>query len=141
MRKLLLVAAFIAVGLKPGFAQQQAKARRTKGVIVAFFDEERLRNRIDGQATLKDFEFFLNVNKEIAKQNFPEVEFRILKAGELLRLPDGTGLNVQNIQPVLGYVFSMRGKKHVVLSGPQSDVDFACAVAAFFRRPSSSCSP
>ena len=132
MKKFLLVVALIAVSLRTGFAQQQANARRTKAVIVAFFDEERLRERIDGQATLKIFESFLNVNQEIAKRDFPEVEFRILKGGELLRLPDGTGLNIQNIQPVLGYVFSTRGKKRVVLNGPQSDVDFACAATAFF---------
>ena len=140
MRKLLPVVALMAVTLGTGFAQQQANARRTRAVIVAFFDEERLRNRIDGQAALKDFESFLKVNQEIAKREFPEADFRILAGGELLRLPDGTGLNVQNIQPPLGYVLSTRGKKRVVLSGPQSDVDFACAAAAFFRRSSSTCS-
>src|SRR5438552_1076628 len=135
MRKLLLVAALAAVNLGTGFAQRQARGGVTKPVIVAFFDEERLRN----QAALKEFEAFLKVNQEIARRDFPDVEFRILRRGELLRLPDGTALNVQNIQPTLGYVLAARGKKHVVLSGPQSDVDFACAAAAFFRRRSSSC--
>jgi hypothetical protein len=139
MSSVLLVVTLIAVNLGTGFAQQRANGKRTKAVIVAFFDEERLRNRFDGQATLKDFESFLKVNQEIANRDFPDVEFRILTRGELLRLPDGTGLNVQNIQPALGYVLSRRGKKRVVLSGLQSDVDFACAAAAFFRRSSSTC--
>ena len=138
--KLLLVVALIPVSLVTGFAQQRANARRTKAVIVAFIDEDRLRDRIDGEARLKNFESFLKVNQQIAKRDFPEAEFRILRGGELLRLPDGTGLNIQNIQPVLGYVLSTWGKKHVVLSGPQTDTDFACAAAAFFRRSSSTCS-
>jgi hypothetical protein len=139
MRKLLLVVTLIAVNLGTGFAQQRANAGRTKAVIVAFFDEERVRNSVDGQATLEAFEFFLKQIQEIAKRDFPDVEFRILRRGELLRLPDGTGLNVQNIQPALGYVLSARGKKRRVLSGVQSDTDFACAAAAFFRRSSSAC--
>ena len=53
-----------------------------------------------------------------------------MKRRDFLRLPDGTGLNIQNIQPILGYVFSARGKKRLILSGAQSDVDFACAASA-----------
>jgi hypothetical protein len=139
MRKLLLVVTLIAANLGTGFAQQRSNAGKTKSVIVAFFDEERLRSAIDGQARWEGFEFFLSRIQEIAKRDFPDVEFRTLGRGELLRLSDGTGLNVQNIQPVLGYVLSAPGKKHRVLSGVQSDADFACAAAAFFRRSSSSC--
>ena len=106
---------------------------------MAFFDEARLQNRADGQAMLENFEFFLKTIQEIAKRDFPDVEFRIVRRGDFLRLPDGTGLNIQNIRPELGYVLSARGKKRRILSGVQSDVDFACAAAAFFRRSSSAC--
>jgi hypothetical protein len=138
MRTLLLIVPLIAVNLESGLAQQRANALRTKGIIVAFFDEGRLANP-DGQAAMKGFESFLKPVQEIAKQDFPDVEFRILRRGELLRLPDGTGLNVQNIQPALGYVLSARGKKRRVLSGIQTEVDVACAAADFFRRSSSIC--
>ncbi len=140
MRTLLLVVTLSAANLGTGFPRQRAGDARTKAVIVAFFDEERLRNRVDGQETLQTFEFFLKPIQEIAKREFPDVDFRILKRGEFLRLPDGTGFNVQNIQPAVGYVLSARGKKRRVLNGVQSDADFACAVAAFFRRSSLSCS-
>ena len=140
MRKLLLAVTLIGVNLGTGFAQLQGSVPRTKPIIVAFLDEERLSNRADGQAMLEDFEFFLKPIVEIAKRDFPDVEFRILKRGELLRLPDGSKLNVKTMQPVLGYVLSARGKKHRVLSGVQSDADFACAAAAFFRRSLSTCS-
>jgi hypothetical protein len=140
MRKLPLLLTLIVVNLGAGFAQRRANGGRTKAVIVAFLDEERLRNRPDGQDTLENFEFFLKPIQEITKRDFPDVEFRILKRGELLRLPDGTGLNVQNMEPALGYVLFARGKKKRVLSGTQSETDFACAAAAFFRRSSSACS-
>src|SRR5437016_11206244 len=140
MRTLLLVVMLSAANPGTGFARQRAGDARTKAAIVAFFDEERLTNRPDGQATLQAFEFFLKPIQQIAKRDFPDADFRILKRGEFLRLPDGTGLNVQNIQPAVGYVLSARGRKRRVLSGVQSDLDFACAAAAFFRRPSSSCS-
>jgi hypothetical protein len=139
MRRLLLVVTLIAANLETGVAQQRANAGRAKGVIVAFFDEERLKNAVDGQATWENFEFFLRLIQEIAKRDFPDVEFRTLRRGELLRLSDRTALNVQNIQPALGYVLSAPGKKHRVLSGVQSDADFACAAAAFFRRSSPAC--
>jgi hypothetical protein len=67
------------------------------------------------------------------------VEFRILRRGELLPLYDGTRLNVQNMQPDMGFVFSAPGKKHRILTGVQTDRDFACAASAFFQRASSSC--
>jgi hypothetical protein len=138
MKRLLLAVTLIAVNLGTGFAQQRVNAGKTKAVIVAFFDEERLRNA-DGQAKWEQFEFFLGRVQEIAKRDFPDVEFRTLGRGEFLRLSDGTGLNVQNMQPSLGYVLSAPGKKHRVLSGVQADADFACAAAAFFRRSSPAC--
>jgi len=140
MGTLLLIVTLSATGLGTGFARQRSSNASAKAVIVAFFDEQRLRDYVDGQASLQAFEFFLKPIQEIAKRDFPDVEFRIVKRGEFLRLPDGTGLNVQNIQPAVGYVLSARGKKRRVLSGVQSDTDFACAAAAFFRRPSRSCS-
>jgi hypothetical protein len=99
-----------------------------------------LRNEAGGQAELENYSFFFKQIQEIAKRDFPDVEVRTLKRGELIRLPDGTGLNLQNMKPELGYVFSMRGKKRRVLSGVQSDADFACAASAFFRRSSPACS-
>jgi len=138
MRRLLLVIALIAFNLGLGFAQKGGKAGRAKGLAVAFLDEERLRTQL-GQEAMENFQFFLKPIQEIVKRDFPDVELRILRRGELLRLPDGTGLNVQNIQPELGFVLSARGKKRRVLSGAQSEADFACAAAAFFQRPSSAC--
>ena len=93
----------------------------------------------DGQAALENFEYFLKLIQEVVKRDFPGVELKILKRGESFRLPDRTRLNVQNLQPQLGYVLSAPGKKHRVLSGVQSDADFACAAAAFFQRSSSAC--
>jgi hypothetical protein len=139
MRRLLLVAALIAVYPGTAFPQQRSGAGRTKPIVVAFFDEERLRNRDDGSA-LETFKFFLNPIEEVVKRDFPGVEFRVLARGELLRLPDGTGLNLQNLQPILGFVLSAQGKKRRVLSGVQTDHDFACAAAAFFQRSSQACS-
>jgi len=139
MRRLLLVIALIS--LTPmGFAQTQ-KGRNTaksKGTAVAFFDEDRLQNSV-GQTTLNDFQFFLKQIQEIVKRDFPNVEMRILRRGELLRLPDGTALNVQNMRPELGYVLSARGKKRRLLVGVQTEADFACAAAAFFQRSSAAC--
>src|SRR2546426_2416601 len=123
MRKLLLVSALIATDLDTGFAQSTASVS-AKRVAVAFFDEERLRNPA-GQASLQDFQFFLNQIKEIVKRDFPGVELRVLKRGEWLGLPDRTGLNVQNLEPPLGYVLSAKGSKRRLLSGVQSEVDFA----------------
>lgn len=130
----------MAADLGTGFAQQRGAAHRTKGLVVAFFDEQRLKTYDGGEATLENFAFFLKPIQEIAKRDFSDIEFRVLRRGELLRLPDGTALNVQNMRPELGYVFSVRGKKNRVLSGVQSDADFACAAAAFFRRSSPACS-
>ena len=124
--------ALVAASLGNGFAED--KARTTKGVAVAFFDEE----RIDPNA-LENFEYFFNLIRPIVKRDFPEVELRILARGELLQLPDGTRLNVETIQPQIGFVLSVPGKKRRVLSGVQSDLDFACAAAVFFERSSQAC--
>ena len=141
MKKLLISTIFIALGVGITFGQQRATkvAVKPKGVVVAFFDEPRLRSEPGGQAALENYSFFFKQIQEIAKRDFPDVEVRILRRGDLIRLSDGTALNVQNMQPALGYVFSMRGKKRRVLTGVQSEVDFACAASAFFRRPSPAC--
>jgi len=138
MRELVLVITLIVGNLGIGFAQTRDKAGKTTGVAVAFYDEERLRNS-DGEKSLENFMFFLNPIREIVKRDFPGVELKILRRGELLRLPDRTQLNVQHIQPPLGYILSAPGRKRRLLSGIQSDADFACAAAAFFLRPSSTC--
>jgi hypothetical protein len=108
-------------------------------MVVAFYDEPRLRSEAGGEAVLENYSFFFKQIQEIAKRDFPDVEVRTLKRGDLIHLPDGTALNVQNMQPKLGYVFSMRGKKRRMLTGVQSEVDFACAASAFFRRTSPAC--
>ena len=137
MRSLILATALIVAGQRTGGAS--ATRSTTRGVIVAFFDVERMKGRSDGQSSMENFQFFLKPIQELVKRDFPGIEFRIMKRGDFLRLPDGTGLNIQNIQPFLGYVFSERGKKRYILSGPQSDVDFACAASAFFGRHSPAC--
>src|SRR5262245_11761678 len=137
MRNLLLVISLIVASLGMVFAQK-GKVRRAQNVAVAFFDEERLRHRA-GQDALRDFEFFFQQIHGIVERDFPNVELRILGRGELLHLPDGTRLNVQNMRPELGYVFSASGKKKRVLSGVQTDADFACAASSFFKRSSSAC--
>jgi len=138
MRRLLLVITLITANLGIGLAQKGSKIGGTKGIAVAFFDEERLRSPA-GEATLRNFYSFYEPIREIVKRDFPDVELRILKRGELLRLPDRTGLNVQNLEPPLGYILSATGKKRRLLSGVQSDLDFACAAATFFQRASSAC--
>jgi hypothetical protein len=137
MRNLLLVITLIAANVGSGFAQRK-HAAATKGVAVAFFDEERLRTG-SGQAALSSFEYFYELIEDIVKRDFPGVELRILGRGELLPLPDGTRLNVQTIQPELGFVLSSPGKKRLVLSGIRSDIDFACAASTFFERHSTAC--
>jgi hypothetical protein len=138
MRELLVAVTLIAVNPGTEFAQQTADLRKAKAVVVAFYDQDRLRPN-DGQNALESFKFFLNPIQEIVKRDFPNVEFRILTGGTLLRLPDGTGLNVQNVQPTLGFVLSAQGRKRRMLSGVQSEQDFACAAAGFFRRFSAAC--
>jgi hypothetical protein len=140
MKRVLFVVTLIAAHVASGLAQQSVDLRKAKAVVVAFYDEDRLRGRGDGPDTLESFKFYLKPIQEIAKRDFPDTEFRILTSGTLLRLPDGTGLNVQNLQPALGFVLSAQGKKRRILSGTQSENDFACAAAAYFRRSSAACS-
>src|SRR5215470_1261120 len=137
MRNLLLVVTLIAANVGVGFAERKRLVTR-KPVAVAFFDKERLRNSA-GQAALANFEYFFQLIEEIVKRDFPNVELRILGRGELLPLPDGTRLNVETIQPELGYVLAAPHKKRRILSGLRSDMDFACAAAAFYQQRSSAC--
>jgi hypothetical protein len=137
MRNLLLVMSLILANMGTGFAQK-GMVRPVKNVAVAFFDEDRLRHPA-GQDALRDFEFFFQQIHEIVERDFPNVELRILGRGELLRLPDGTALNVQNMRPEIGYVFSKPGRKNRVLTGVQTEADFACAAAKFFQRSSPAC--
>jgi hypothetical protein len=137
MKSFILATALIVAGQPTAFASPTGST--TKGVVVAFYDLERLRGRSDAQSSMDSFTYFLKPIQELVKRDFPDVEFRIMKRGDFLHLPDGTGLNIQNIQPIIGYVFSERGKKRRILSGPQSDVDFACAASAFFGRHSPTC--
>src|SRR5262245_50543501 len=110
MRKLLLVITLIAANSAMASAQKKgSKTVKTKGIAVAFFDEPRLQGSA-GQTELEDFQFFFKSIQEIIRRDFPDVELRMLKHGELLRLPDGTRLNVQNVRPELGYVLSAPGK-------------------------------
>ena len=136
MRNFLLVITLIAARFDSGFAER--KHAVPKGVAVAFFDEERLQTS-GGQAALNSFEYFYALIEDIVKRDFQGVELRILGRGELLPLPDGTRLNVQTIQPELGFVLASAGKKRLVLSGIRSDVDFACAASTFFQRHSTAC--
>jgi hypothetical protein len=141
MRKLALVLTLIAVTISVGLAQKRvvnSVRQKPKSVAVAFYDATRLRDRGAAQE-LKDFQYFFKDIYQIAAHDFPNVEFKILQRGELLRLPDGTSLNVQTMRPDLGYVLSQTGKKPRILSGIQTDADFACAASTFFNQPSSAC--
>jgi hypothetical protein len=137
MRKLLLVILLMSASVATGLAERK-QATTTKGVAVAFFDIERLQGNA-GRTAFENFQFFFSRIEEIVKQDFPGVELRILGRGELLHLPDGTRLNVQTIQPELGYVLAAPRKKRRILSGLRSEVDFACAASDFFQRPSVAC--
>jgi hypothetical protein len=119
-------------------AQKSHRTGGRKAIAVAFFDEQRLQTQA-GRAAREDFQFFLKSIQQIMKRDFPGVELRIAQGSELIRLPDGTDLNIRNLQPELGYVFSVGGKKRQILSGVQTDADFACAAAAYFKRSSSAC--
>jgi hypothetical protein len=140
MNRVLFVLTLMAVNLGSGLAQQTADLRKAKAVIVAFYDENRLTSQSGGRDALDSFKFFLKPIQEIANRDFSYAEFTILPRGTLLRLPDGTGFNVQNVQPLLGFVLVASGRKRRILSGVQSDQDFACAAAAYFRRSSPACS-
>lgn len=138
MRGLLLVITLIAASLGIGHAQRLGGVRKPGGLAVAFFNHERLRHPA-GQKALRDFEFFFLQIHEIVKRDFPNVELRILAPGELLQLPDGTNLNVQNMRQEIGYVLSASGRKTRILTGVQTDADFACAAAKYFQRRSAAC--
>jgi hypothetical protein len=137
MKKLLLVITLIAVSVGTGVAKQKPSGTK-RAIAVAFFDEERLRDPA-GQLAFENFEYFYKKIEEIVKRDFPDVELRILERGELLSLPDGTRLNVETMQPELGYVLAAPSKKRQILGGLRSDADFACAASAFFQRSSSAC--
>jgi hypothetical protein len=135
MRKLLVAAILIVASLGTVFAQKRSNAGRETAVAVAFIDKERVQN----DEALDSFQFFLKPIQEIVKRDFPGVQLRIVENGELVYLPDGTRLNVRNMEPPIGIVLSMRGKKRRVLSGVQTEVLFACAASAFFHRSSPAC--
>ena len=135
MKKLLLCLFVVVLYAASAFAQKRANAAPSKGgVAVAFVDEVRA-----DPESIENLQYFLKPIAEIVKRDFPGVELKILKRGELLHLPDGTGLNVEIFPPAIGYVLAARGRKRRILTGAQSDADFACAAAAFFRRPSAAC--
>src|SRR5690242_13145241 len=124
MKRLLIMMALIVMNA-PGVSAQK-RSRTANGFAVAFLDEGRLATPA-GQSAIADFEYFFKLIQEIVKRDFPNVQLKVLRRGELLRLHDGTSLNVQNMYPEIGYVLSAPGKKRRLLAGLQSDADFACA--------------
>jgi len=136
MRNLLLVITLVGLAPGIGLGQKQGKGKSAtpRSIVAAFYDEGRT-----ARATQQDFEFFFKPVQEILKRDFPGVEFRVVKRGEVFPLPDGTGLNVETMHPPLGYVLSARGRKRRVMGGLQSDTDIACAAATFFHRSTSAC--
>src|SRR5262249_15758354 len=124
MKKLLLIIVFM---LTSQLAVAQKKGHRPQSGIthlsaLASLANNRLPSQT-GDTTVEDFEFYSSRIQEIVKRDFPGVEFKVLKRGELLHLPDGTGLNVETLHPELGYVLATRGRKRRILSGVQSDGD------------------
>src|SRR6185503_15899028 len=111
MRTLVLAMTLIAGNLSLGVAQKASKPTRLKApkapkaVAVAFYDEVRLRDR-GGHGELQDFQYYFKDIQEIVMRDFPNVELKVLRKGELIHLPDGTNLNVQTMRPELGYVLS-----------------------------------
>jgi len=138
MKRLLVLVALIVMNAPGVSAQKRSQAGKGHGFAVAFWDEERLATPA-GRSAMEDFEYYFKLIQQIVKRDFPNVELKVLRRGELLRLHDGTALNVQNMNPEIGYVLSAPGKKRRLLAGLQSDADFACAAAAFFQRTSSAC--
>ena len=138
MKELLIMIALIVMNAPSVSAQKRSQAGNVNGFAVAFLDEGRLATPA-GRSAIEDFEYFFKLIQEIVKRDFPNVELKVLRRGELLRLHDGTSLNVQNMYPEIGYVLSAPGKKRRLLAGLQSDADFACAAADFFQRTSSAC--
>ena len=138
MKNVVLVTVLGVTILSPAFGAQAKKAAMPRAMAVAYLDEERLRGP-EHQVDLENFRFFLKRIEEVAKRDFPGVELKIVRQGALVRLPDGTRFNVQNAQPALGIILSARGKKRRLLSGVQTDSDFACAAASFYKRSSPAC--
>jgi hypothetical protein len=141
MRKFVLGVTLIAAALSTDLAQKRITKhvkQKTKSVAVAFYDEVRLRDR-GAYQELKDFRYFFKDIQQIAIHDFPDVELKVLQRGELLHLPDGSNLNVGTMRPDLGYVLAQTGKKPRILSGIQTDADFACAASRFFDQPSAAC--
>src|SRR4051794_22377490 len=98
MRNFLLVVTLIAPMATTASAETAHRAPMRKGIAVAFYDEVRLRNTA-GVAALEDFKYFFRLIQPIVDRDFPGVELRVLARGELLHLPDGTGLNVDTLHP------------------------------------------
>src|SRR5438093_12177672 len=138
MKELLVMIALIVMSAPGVSAQMRGQAGKGNGFAVAFLDEERLATPA-GRSAMEDFEYFFKLIQEIVKRDFPNVELKVLRRGELLRLHDGTALNVQNMNPEIGYVLSAPAKKRRLLAGLQSTADFASAAAAFVQRTSSAC--
>jgi hypothetical protein len=138
MKQIMFVITLMLMNGAGAVAQKPQKTATRKAIAVAFIDEQRLQGQ-NGRTAKENFEFFLKPIQEIVKRDFPGIELRIAKGSELIRLPDGTALNIKNLQPELGYVLSAGGKKRQILSGVQTDADFACAAAAYFKRSSSAC--
>jgi hypothetical protein len=138
MKQIIFVITLIIMSGAAADAQKPRKIVARKAIAVAFIDEQRLQGQ-NGRTAKENFEFFLKPIQEILKRDFPGVELRIAKGSELIRLPDGTALNIRNLQPELGYVLSAGGKNRQILSGVQTDADFACAAAAYFKRSSAAC--
>ena len=134
MKRRVLLLGVIALQIVNGFSQGRATRGLSKGVAVAFIDER----RVDG-GTVDDFQFYLQPIQSIIKRDFAGVDFKVLRRGELLHLPDGTGLNVETAHAAVGIVLAAPGKKRRMLSGVQSDSDFACAAVVFFRKSSADC--
>ena len=137
MRRVVLGIVLIAASAALMVAERP-KPTRTKAVAVAFYNERRVLAR-GGQDELNSFQYYFKQIQRIAARDFPGMELKVLQRGQLVHLPDGTNLNVDTMRPDLGYVLSEQGKKKRVLTGVQSDADFACAASRFYKRPSSSC--
>jgi hypothetical protein len=138
MKILLLVTALSVTIPGTAFGEQAKKSRTATAMAVAYVDEERLSGP-EHAAELQNFRYFVPRIEEVVKRDFPGIEFKIARRGELVRLPDGTRLNVQNVEPAVGVILGMRGKKRRLLSGVQTEADFACAAASYFKRSSPAC--
>jgi hypothetical protein len=134
MKKRALLLGIIALQIVTGFSQGRAPRGGSKGIAVLFIDDRRV-----DRGTVDDFQFYIQPIQSIVNRDFAGVDFKVLRRGELLHLPDGTGLNVETSHSAVGVVLAAAGKKRRMLSGVQTDSDFACAAAAYFRRTSAAC--